>query len=100
MFKIIGIGEVLWDLLPGGAQLGGAPANFTYHTCALGADGHVISRVGLDDLGREARARLAALHVAVDALQSDPQRPTGTVSITVSNDGQPQFEIHENVAWD
>ena len=52
-FRIVGIGEVLWDLLLTGPQLGGAPANFSYHARALGAEGHVITRVGSDDQGRE-----------------------------------------------
>jgi fructokinase len=53
---IVGLGEVLWDLLPGGRQLGGAPANFTYHASALGADTRLVSRVGNDELGRETLA--------------------------------------------
>src|SRR4051812_45968584 len=58
-FNVIGIGEVLWDLLPSGAQLGGAPANFAWHAHALGAKAQIISRVGEDQLGDEIRERLA-----------------------------------------
>ena len=61
-FKVIGIGEVLWDLLPSGSQLGGAPANFAYHAQALGARAGVISGVGSDRLGEDIRRRLAELH--------------------------------------
>ena len=57
-FKVIGLGEVLWDLLPSGPQLGGAPANFAYHAHALGARAQVITRVGNDQLGREILKRL------------------------------------------
>lgn len=99
-FKIVGIGEVLWDLLPGGRQLGGAPANFAYHACALGAEGRIISRVGDDQKGRDIIERLQRLRVPTDCIELDPQAPTGTVSVEISHDGQPRFIIHENVAWD
>lgn len=99
-FRLVGIGELLWDLLPGGRQLGGAPGNFTYHARALGADARLISRVGEDDLGREALERLAALHLPTECLEIDSNLPTGTVDVTVGADGQPQFTIHAPAAWD
>ena len=98
--SIIGLGEVLWDLLPGGKQLGGAPCNFAFHAHALGADAKVITRVGADPLGREILGRLRELGLSTELVAVDPGRPTGTVSVEVSPDGQPQFTIHENVAWD
>ncbi len=99
-FKIVGIGEVLWDLLPGGRQLGGAPANFTYHATALGADTRLVSRVGQDELGRETLERLGKLGVSTECVEIDEQLPTGSVGVTVSAGGQPHYEIFENVAWD
>ncbi len=99
-FKLVGIGEVLWDLLPGGRQLGGAPANFTYHARALGAEARIISRVGHDELGDEALDRLTKLGVPTDCIEVDPTLPTGTVGVEVAADGQPQFTIHKHVAWD
>ena len=99
-FKIVGIGEVLWDLLPSGRQLGGAPANFTFHASALGAETQLISRVGKDDLGRETLDRLSKLGVPTECVEVDEKLPTGTVGVTVTADGQPQYQIHENVAWD
>jgi fructokinase len=99
-FKIVGIGEVLWDLLPDGRQLGGAPANFTYHATALGADTKLVSRVGSDALGRETLERLGQLGVSTECVEIDEERPTGSVGVTVGVGGQPQYEIHENVAWD
>jgi len=99
-FKVVGIGEILWDLLPGGRQLGGAPANFAYHARALGAEARLISRVGDDALGREALDRLIRLGIPTDAIDVDPASPTGTAGIEVATDGQPRFQIHENVAWD
>lgn len=99
-FKIVGIGEVLWDLLPGGRQLGGAPANFTCHATALGAETRLVSRVGHDELGRETLERLGTLGVSTECVEVDEQLPTGSVGVTVSAGGQPHYEIFENVAWD
>ncbi|MGA2176168.1 MAG: carbohydrate kinase [Verrucomicrobiota bacterium] len=99
-FNVIGLGEILWDLLPAGKQLGGAPANFALHARALGARSRVISRVGLDAPGAEILQRLQALGLPIAEIQVDPSAPTGTVSVELSADGQPRFTIHEDVAWD
>lgn len=99
-FKIVGIGEVLWDLLPAGPQLGGAPANFAYHARALGAAASVATRVGDDQLGRLIRARFEELGIADGTIQVDDAAPTGTVSVAISDQGIPNYIIHENVAWD
>jgi fructokinase len=99
-FEIVGIGEVLWDLLPAGKQLGGAPANFICHAHALGAVARLVSRVGHDDLGREIITRFADRGLPTDTITIDHSAPTGTVSVNVSADGQPHYTIHENVAWD
>jgi fructokinase len=98
-FKVIGIGEVLWDLLPAGPQLGGAPANFACHAQALGANAGVITRVGNDSLGHEIIRRISAIGLPADGVQVDESAPTGTVSVSLS-DGVPQYNIFENVAWD
>lgn len=81
-------------------MLGGAPANFAFHSHALGAESRLISRVGNDDLGREIQERFSAAQLPVDGLQIDPVAPTGTVSVALSADGQPHYTIHEQVAWD
>ncbi|MGA2248173.1 MAG: carbohydrate kinase [Verrucomicrobiota bacterium] len=99
-FKIIGIGEVLWDLLPSGPQLGGAPANFAFHARALGADACVITRVGQDDFGRAILRRFEEQEIGDGTVQVDDQALTGTVTVTLSADGIPAYVIHENVAWD
>jgi len=99
-FKVIGIGEVLWDILPGGKQLGGASANFAYHAQMLGAEAWLISRVGNDLLGSEILERLCAMQMPSECVEMDPAAPTGTVSIELSSDGHPNFSIRENVAWD
>jgi fructokinase len=97
---VVGLGEVLWDLLPGGKQLGGAPTNFAYITKLLGDNGVVASRVGADDLGREARQALEKLGLPAANLQLDLAHPTGTVKVQLDAAGQPKFEISENVAWE
>jgi fructokinase len=96
---IVGLGELLWDLLPEGKQLGGAPANFSVMSARLGNRGVIASRLGSDTLGSEARAYLASLPAELELIQKDPGQPTGTVSVTL-NAGQPEYVIHEPVAWD
>jgi fructokinase len=99
-FTVVGLGEILWDLLPAGKQLGGAPANFAYMTGLLGDRAIVASRIGKDRLGNAAARRVARLGLATAHLQVDPTHPTGCVNVTVDEQGQPQFEILEKVAWD
>lgn len=99
-FKVIGIGEVLWDLLPTGPQLGGAPANFAYHAQALGARACVGTRVGNDNLGNAIRQRFEEQGIADGTVQVDEEAPTGTVTISLSGKGIPHFTIHKQVAWD
>jgi len=99
-FKVIGIGEVLWDLLPAGRQLGGAPANFAFHAKMLGAQAQLITRVGRDDLGLAILQRFGEMGIDVDAVQLDDLAPTGTASVVLNNGGVPHFVIQENVAWD
>jgi len=99
-FKLIGIGEVLWDMLPGGKQLGGAPANFAYMASVLGNEGIVASRVGLDNLGQEALKTMGDLGLSTEFMQKDPSHATGTAVVEVDAAGQPKFTITPNVAWD
>ena len=99
-FVVIGLGEVLWDLLPDGKQLGGAPANFAYHAHALGADAWPITRVGADALGDEILERLQSLGLPTSFVHIDPLAATGTVSVELLTGGEHRFVIHENVAWD
>lgn len=97
---VVGLGEVLWDLLPSGKQMGGAPANFAYMSNVLGDRGVVASRIGADDLGREAEQALNTLGLECSLLQKDAEHATGTVRVRVDAAGQPDFTITENVAWD
>lgn len=98
--KIVGIGELLWDLLPTGKQLGGAPANFAYISNLFGNEGIVASRLGTDPLGDEAARKLAHLGLDTRFIQRDPIHSTGTVAVELDPAGQPKFEIREGVAWD
>jgi fructokinase len=98
--RILSIGEVLWDLLPSGPLLGGAPANFAVHAQALGGEVRLLSRVGKDALGQEIALRLQARGMSTNLLGIDDALPTGTVSVTLAGDGQPHYIIHEHVAWD
>lgn len=100
VFKVAGLGEVLWDLLPTGKQLGGAPTNFAYMTSLLGDEGIVTSRVGRDPLGQEIVETATRLGLGIQDVQFDEIHPTGTVNVTVDDAGQPRFTITESVAWD
>ena len=93
---IVGMGEVLWDMLPEGKKIGGAPANFAYHVSQYGFDGCVVSAVGDDKLGNEI---LESFNNRRYLIQRVPY-PTGTVQIELDEAGIPCYEIKENVAWD
>lgn len=95
---VVGMGEVLWDVLPDGKKLGGAPANFAYHTSQFGLPGFVVSAVGDDALGAEITGSLSSkgLRYMIDKVPY----PTGTVQVEVDEAGVPQYDIKGNVAWD
>lgn len=94
---IIGIGELLWDMLPEGKRAGGAPINFVYHATRLGARGYAVSAVGNDALGDEILAELEKSGIKYCVSRND--YPTGHVKV-VLNDGIPSYDIVEGVAWD
>lgn len=95
---IVGMGEALWDVLPEGKKLGGAPANFAYHMSQFGYDSVVVSAVGDDKLGNEILENLAAKQLQ-HKIEKVPY-PTGVVQVTLDDAGVPCYEIKENVAWD
>src|SRR5258707_3638729 len=97
---VVGLGEILWDLLPSGRQLGGAPANFAYCSHLLGERAVVASRIGTDDLGKEARESMLGKGITDQFLQTDPSHATGTVRVHLDEEGQPRFEITEPLACD
>lgn len=99
-FRAAGIGEILWDILPDGKKLGGAPANFAYHFKALGGESLTVSRLGDDALGREALALLQENHLATEGITFDPVHPTGRVDVEVDTRGIATYTFPEAVAWD
>jgi len=99
-FTTVGLGELLWDVLPDSRQLGGAPANFAYMTSLLGDEGIVASRVGNDELGKEAKRRLESLGLSTSCIQIDPTYRTGVAQVEVDSKGQPTFQFAEPAAWD
>ncbi len=96
----MGIGELLWDLLPSGPRLGGALANFAVFSARLGNRTALVSSVGDDEYGRSARNLLKQPNLALEQLQEDSAYPTGTVEVSFSADNQPRYLICPNVAWD
>ncbi len=97
---VVGIGEILWDLLPSGKQLGGGPVNFASHVYLQGVPAAIVGSLGADALGLEALQSLNAIGIGSHYLISNYEYPTGTVSVTVGENGSPSYVIHEGVAWD
>lgn len=95
---VVGIGEALWDILPEGKKLGGAPANFAYHVSQFGLESMVVSAIGKDKLGNEILENLS--EKKLNMLIEEVQYPTGTVQVELDNEGIPCYDIKENVAWD
>src|SRR3954471_11195861 len=91
-------GEVLWDRFPEGDQLGGAPANVAYHLGQAGGWAQLVTRVGDDELGRRAIARLADF-VDTSLIQIDPERATGEVGVSIAT-GEPRYTLHPDRAWE
>lgn len=95
---VVGLGEILWDIFPDRKILGGAPANFAYHASQFGFNGYIVSAIGEDLLGQEVLASLKQKEL--NYLIETTDYPTGTVQVSLSGAGIPQYEITENVAWD
>lgn len=95
---VIGMGEALWDVLPEGKKIGGAPANFAYHVSQFGLPSCVVSSVGDDPLGNEIIENFTSKGLT-HQIEKVPY-PTGTVQVEIDQAGVPQYEIKENVAWD
>ena len=96
---VLGLGELLWDVLPEGPRLGGAPANFTVMAGRLGNHGVLLSRIGRDDLGQRALNCLEPLPVDTSLVEIDPEHETGRVTVYFEA-GQPYYTIHQPAAWD
>ncbi len=98
-FTIAGIGEVLFDILPEGKKLGGAPINFTFHAKQLGLNAYPISSVGRDKFGSEIINGLQEAGLSTEYIQQN-DFPTGTAHVSVDTYGVPNFTLNENAAWD
>ncbi len=97
---VVGLGEILWDMLPKGRRLGGAPANFACHCHALGAEGLVVSAVDNDQDGQDIFDRLTTMEIETGYLEKNPDYRTGTVSVELNQDGHASYTIHSPAAWD
>ena len=98
-FNIAGLGELLWDIFPGGKRPGGAPANVAYHARQLDNNGIVLSRIGDDAEGAELIEYLGKYNIETGYIQVDEDHKTGTVGVTFDDD-EPSYTITEDVAWD
>lgn len=96
---VVGLGEMLWDMLPGGERLGGAPANFAVMAARLGERGVIASRLGRDKLGDRALDELDESPIDLSFVQRDPEQPTGSVGVEII-EAEPHYTIHKPVAWD
>lgn len=95
---VVGMGEALWDVLPEGKKIGGAPANFAYHVSQFGLPSCVVSAIGYDALGKEIIENFTSK--GLDQLIAEVPYPTGTVQVEIDQTGIPLYDIKENVAWD
>jgi fructokinase len=99
-FKVLCIGEILWDSLPQGLYLGGAPFNVAYHLNALGCESILVSKVGNDALGERIVKKMKELGMSTKYLQVDDNYPTGKVNVKLDPSGYPSYKIAEPAAWD
>ena len=100
MAKIVAYGELLWDLLPSGEVLGGAPANFIFRINSFGDEGTLITRLGDDELGEKAWKTVLSIGLSDEHIQTDYEFPTGTVDVKIDANGIPDFNIIRDVAYD
>ncbi len=98
--KIVAFGEVVWDMLPDRKVLGGTPSNMVFRSNSFGEEGHLLSRVGADSLGKQALKRLKELDISITNVQVDSEFPTGTVNITFDEKHESIFNVTPDVAFD
>ncbi|WP_340114564.1 PfkB family carbohydrate kinase [Maribellus mangrovi] len=98
--KIVAFGEIVWDILPNGKVLGGTPSNLVFRCNLLGEEGHLLSRVGDDELGYAAIEELKKLNISDRNVQMDFEFPTGEVQVTFDENGESRYKVKEDVAFD
>lgn len=98
--NITSIGEILFDIYPDHKKLGGAPLNFIYHIKKLTDNGNIISRVGKDVLGNKATNELKQANIPLDYIQQDNLHSTGKANVTINEEGEPEFNIDSDSAFD
>lgn len=98
--KIVAFGEIVWDILPNGKVLGGTPSNLVFRSNSFGEEGHLLSRVGDDELGYEALDHLKTLGISDDNVQIDSEFPTGEVHVSFDEAGESRYKVKEDVAFD
>lgn len=96
---VVGLGEILWDILPGKKRIGGAPANFALHSRSLGAEAKICSSTGDDELGKEIKNKLTKINSIAEYIFTG-SRPTGVVDVQIDENGSAKYTIKENAAWD
>ena len=99
-YKVAGFGEVLWDIYPEAKTLGGAPSNFAIHSQKLGANSFLISCIGDDSLGKDAKTLLNDFGLNTSGIQVNKYFPTGRVVVNLDQMGNPSYKIDEESAWD
>lgn len=97
---IVAFGEIVWDILPNGKVLGGTPSNLVFRCNSFGDEGHLLSRVGDDELGNAAFERLAELNISDRNVQVDAEFPTGEVQVSFDENGESKYKVKEDVAFD
>lgn len=98
--RIVAFGEIVWDLLPHDQVLGGTPLNLVFRCNSFGEEGHLLSRVGDDELGEAALDKLIELKISDKDVQVDSEFPTGVVRVTFDKNGESRYEVKEDVAFD
>jgi fructokinase len=97
---IVSMGEILFDVFPGYRRVGGAPFNFAYHMLKMGIQAEFVTRVGTDEAGRDIINFMDLNGFSISHVQRDPRHETGKVTVTLDNEGNPEFNIITNVAYD
>ena len=98
--KLLSFGEIIWDVFPDAAHIGGAPLNFAAHTVLQGGEASILSSVGDDSLGRDAKERIAALGVGTECISVSPDKPTGQCIVTLNEKGIPSYDLRDDTAYD